>query len=581
MSYVKSLENQGPSHIKNFKIKFENIPMMTVIAGINGIGKTMLLQAIRSQCQNEKILCLFIGTNNTYVRLDQIEMKHEQMVVEKLLKLKDYALKRHTKGFVEEEEFENYLKFANEKELKSNHIDNLYKKIIIHFNPPNRILKLHYGNYVEQLEQKCQNEEFGSCLEKLNDFLEIEKFKFKIQVDNYQKIKLTNNYVDNLDFDGLSDGEKILITQLFWKFEGYPKLNEEIVYLLDEPDRHLHPSAVKQLIESIQNLATKMKIQIIMTTQNPITLNFVYEDFLYVMDYVDENKNEISILKASESKIHPSTLLTNDLISIHKKFYQIYVQSESDKDFLEILNEQQNLSKHIPIMFKAVSQKKTQPTLSSKISEDSRYQILKIFDSIRLDSCLRKETDYIREILTNRLEIFKDSPESKIIDMMEIVKDNNHLDFMFGLLDRRTSIIKNGRKKRIIYPDRYDLGNYVFDPFHVFLFLKKKRPESDLVKSIQSLNENSHSQNWHQEILNYITSAIKQEIDAQRRSKEFDFQTKIVSFSKPKMDLEYEKFLLDTDSTILLEFIEKAFLNSELGPKRKKITNQGKLFDSK
>jgi hypothetical protein len=34
-----------------------------------------------------------------------------------------------------------------------------------------------------------------------------------------------------LDFYGLSDGEKILITQLFWKFEGYPKLNEEIVFL--------------------------------------------------------------------------------------------------------------------------------------------------------------------------------------------------------------------------------------------------------------------------------------------------------------------------------------------------------------
>ena len=48
MSYFKSFKiEKGHSymnqHIESFNIKFENIPMVTVIAGINGIGKTTLL----------------------------------------------------------------------------------------------------------------------------------------------------------------------------------------------------------------------------------------------------------------------------------------------------------------------------------------------------------------------------------------------------------------------------------------------------------------------------------------------------------------------------------------------------------
>jgi AAA15 family ATPase/GTPase len=63
-----------------------------------------------------------------------------------------------------------------------------------------------------------------------------------------------------------------------WKFEGYPRLTDKIVYLLDEPDCHLHPGAVQPMIEAVQNLSKKMKIQVIMTTHNPITLNFLNDD---------------------------------------------------------------------------------------------------------------------------------------------------------------------------------------------------------------------------------------------------------------------------------------------------------------
>ena len=61
MSYFKSLKIKKShsymnQHIKNFNIKFENIPMMTVIAGINGIGKTTLLTAISDQLESSVLV---------------------------------------------------------------------------------------------------------------------------------------------------------------------------------------------------------------------------------------------------------------------------------------------------------------------------------------------------------------------------------------------------------------------------------------------------------------------------------------------------------------------------------------------
>ena len=451
--------------------------------------------------------------------------------------------------------------------------------------PISPIIKLHYTYYFEQLESEASSRQPEKCherIKRLNKFLEKENFKYKMLINDQKRIKLYKKHdqkKDNIDYK-LSDGEKIQMSQLIWKFEDYPPVNEEIVFLLDEPDCHLHPGAVKQLIEAIQNLSSKMKIQIIMTTQNPITLNYVYDDSLYVMNYTDETETKISIVKASDSKIHPSTLLTNDLVAIHKKFYQIYVPSETDKHFFEMLNEQHNLHKHVPIIFRAINREKKLPTGDNKLSEDSRYKILNLFDSIRVDNCLKKEINYIRELLTNRLEIFKDSSESKIIDMMEIVDGNDQLDFIFGLLDRRTSIIKNGRKKRIIYLDRFDIGCYILDPFHIYLVLNKLMPECELVHRVppkpSSEAVDVDWKEWHQKLLNETTNAIKEEIHP-NSIKEFDFTTKSVAFSKPKMQLEYQNFLIETDSMVLLDLIKKAFLaKSEIDPPKSE-----NLFDPK
>ena len=65
-----------------------------------------------------------------------------------------------------------------------------------------------------------------------------------------------------------------------------------MVLLLDEPDAHLHPKAVSQVIETIKELA-RIGIQCIVTTHNPITVSLIDNDNLFLM-VEDEKCSNVS-----------------------------------------------------------------------------------------------------------------------------------------------------------------------------------------------------------------------------------------------------------------------------------------------
>lgn len=235
------------------------------------------------------------------------------------------------------------------------------------------------------------------------------------------------------------------------------------------------------------------------------------------------------------------------------KFYQIFVQSDIDKKFFEYTSEQ--ICKEIPIIFISIGSEIKKPYNKFNTFDGSRYKIMNILDTFYVDYTLKNEVKYIRDMVYNRLDIYKESNESKIVDLMEVVDRNSNLDFMYGLINRRLSIVKHGPKKRIIYPNRFDVGNYILDPYHIYLLLSKIKPECDFVKNITSLNYNNE-QDFHQKIINCFTNIIKDNIDKQN---EYDYEIIKVNFNYSKMILEYQKFLLETDSCILLELIKKTF----------------------
>ena len=230
--------------------------MFSVIVGKNGIGKTILLKALERYARNVKSIPAFrIGTNNM---------------------------------------------FTNPQELI--HLtDNIIGDILD---------KFHFYPYMKHLI-KCKGTFNSEKLKELNNFLGCNDFKFEIiRNENFESIDDKLKFVfkgrteiingasngEIIFLDDLSDGEKVILNRLLWDFDLKEK-TENVLFLYDEPDSHLHPTLVKSVIDSLKRL-TEIGVQVIITTQNPITLTFINEEEdLFVMDYSKEDKTKIEVKK--------------------------------------------------------------------------------------------------------------------------------------------------------------------------------------------------------------------------------------------------------------------------------------------
>jgi predicted ATPase len=547
-------------YIIKHKINMEDIPMMSVIAGINGIGKSSVIKAIVDRLKDKNICHFHISNNNHEIKYleDQIR-DYDQNINQKINNFSKYIIDRTDPKFLKIEETEEL--FKEYKNLNQWSIREKCLKLFMQTkNPMSPIFKLHYRYYLKFLNP--------SKLEKLNKFLKKEKFKYvlkeiKDRFENFE-FKLANKDDETLSPSYMSDGEQLIFTYLLWKFDEYPScLNDKIVYLLDEPDCHLHPAAVKPLIEGIQNLANKMKIQVIMTTHNPITINFLNENndeqTLFIMNYDQYDSNIINILRASESHIHPSVLLTNDLVSVSKPcYFQIYVQSKIEKKFYTKLNDQNNLTNR-QIIFTYIDEKTKHNETNEKTDN---YKIMAILNILSGNTEFGEETKFLKDYFQTRMGLSTKSSESKIIDFIEISSKNENLNFIYGLLDRNDLFKTHGAKSKIIYPERHDIGNYIFDPLNFYLFAKAQNEysNSSLLKKLIEIQNSCSS--WYQKVLDEFTDAIKK----QQINQSNENQKAQVSLICPNIKLEYEDFLLSTKSEILIKYMLQALALQSFEP---------------
>lgn len=127
--------------------------------------------------------------------------------------------------------------------------------------------------------------------ELINDIFKKYNFKHRInkpESDESYNVKfLENQDGETLDFSNLSSGEKVIVQLILW---SYDKGNEGIgnntsILLLDEFDAHLNPTMSKMFIEIIDEILVKVfNIQVIMTTHSPSTVAYVPEENLFWME---------------------------------------------------------------------------------------------------------------------------------------------------------------------------------------------------------------------------------------------------------------------------------------------------------
>ena len=153
--------------------------------------------------------------------------------------------------------------FKQYKDILSEHIDsseNLEKTISKLIQECEKKYGIFPWNFANEMFKKYSEESF------------VFKYKFEKPMEIAHegiKANLINGNEENIDFENLSSGEKMLLALTLFLYKSKINRNFPKLLLLDEIDVTLHPSMCKKVIEILKEIFVENGIKIILTTHNP------------------------------------------------------------------------------------------------------------------------------------------------------------------------------------------------------------------------------------------------------------------------------------------------------------------------
>jgi len=147
----------------------------------------------------------------------------------------------------------------------------------------------------------------------------------RIDFKNENDIKCVWKRIDKagekeIDIDDLSSGEKAIIILFLPLIENQIHANlkllensttnineieskESLVFIVDEPELHLHPDLQAKILTYIRTLSVKNNIQFIISTHSPTILDQAYDDELYLLTQKIDSEGKQNQLKKVASSI--------------------------------------------------------------------------------------------------------------------------------------------------------------------------------------------------------------------------------------------------------------------------------------
>lgn len=281
-----------------------NIPKRIIaLIGKNGTGKTQLLTTLAKNLSDRESSLLFPKTPAfgkvlavSYSVFDDFEIPSSDVS----FNYKYCGLKKRSGGLLSEAElekrfYESISKIEKKKrifkfnEALSNFID---KEII------NRIIQEDSNNTDEGLQ---------------------------INIENYSEIKKK-----------LSSGQTIL---LYIVVEILAEIRYDSLILFDEPETHLHPNAITQLVSIIYDLVDQFDSYCVIATHSPLIVQSLKSDSVYI---TEREENIFSIRKIGSesfgenlSKITDEIFGNRDVSQEYKKIIQNLISN--DKSYEEVV----------------------------------------------------------------------------------------------------------------------------------------------------------------------------------------------------------------------------------------------------
>lgn len=136
-----------------------------------------------------------------------------------------------------------------------------------------------------------------------------------------------------IDFSGLSSGEKILMALVACVYKASTDNVFPDVLLLDEVDASLHPSMMRNMLDVIRDVFLARSIKVLLVTHSPTTIALAPEESVYVMNKAGAKRIE------KKSKQEALSILTEGFATLDEG---IRLFDEIAKNKLSIITEGNN-----------------------------------------------------------------------------------------------------------------------------------------------------------------------------------------------------------------------------------------------
>lgn len=362
------------------------IPDFVIITGPNGSGKSQLLELIYGSItgkisHNNRIKIIdesFKPSEVTYLKGEwQIENTRHINLSTLMQKMDSLYQSFKSNNQHHNPEFKIKLDAAfkevitksqkQKNDISKEEFEKFFPEIIVENESQlsQKIAEIFYNYRLSEIELKSEgktDKEISSLIgnkpwDVLRDIIREAKLPFGINDpskckfrDNFQ-LKLTHLILnEEINFSDLSSGEKVLISLVFYLYNSQEKNVFPKLFLLDEPDAHLHPTMSQQFLNVIKNiLVDKFGVKVIMTTHSPSTVMLSPFESVYEM-----SRLEPRIVK-SHSKNHSVSLLTAGLVYVGEGTKYFLVEDEDDVTFYSFVYNQltieNKINSDVPLVF--------------------------------------------------------------------------------------------------------------------------------------------------------------------------------------------------------------------------------------
>jgi predicted ATPase len=363
----------GDANSKAFKsidhVTWQDIPPFAVLTGLNGSGKTQLLQALAYKIsgathqQSPHLNAMPMRLVGDTIGRDEIAYLPSAENAFRIDVTNISALHQAKQQFLQRLSPQSVVHNI-EAQILRERIQRKYGIQIQHNNPPELMamlpddfmFMLEYSEVsaglshvfvgyqlrvAEALLERTPEEQILRDLgrppwEFVNEVLASAEFGYRVipppnkLMKDYQVKVAAAGSSTSLDLNDLSSGEKTILRTILWFYNTkhnniFPKL-----FLLDEPDSHLHPSMTRQFIDVLKNvLVDQYNVRVILTTHSPSTVALAPEQSLFVMSR-DQPR-----IRRPASKAEAIGLLTSGLVIVSPGSKFVLVESQDDAKYYD------------------------------------------------------------------------------------------------------------------------------------------------------------------------------------------------------------------------------------------------------